>query len=127
MISGSTTIVDATAYDNVVPPTELQMSLSDGLDDADSARLDIQWSELGMYSFHYVDSDGVNWCFDRHPNTLSPEIHFHPPPEATTTDAEPSCIDVTEVSLVTRAVHTMWRATYEGDALDRLNTASNPP
>jgi len=30
-----------------------------------------------MYSFHYVDSDGLNWRFDRHPNTHTPEIHFH--------------------------------------------------
>ena len=91
-------LVDETAYDNIVAPTELQISLEDGLCDADSARLDIQWSELEMYSFQYVDSDDVNWRFDRHPNTHAPEIHFHPP-EVTTTDAEPSCIDVPEVSL----------------------------
>ena len=120
-------LVDETAYDDVVAPTELQISLSDGLADAESARLDIQWSELGMDSFHFVDSDDVNWRFDRHPNTHSPESHFHRPPEAATTDTEPSCIDVTEVSLVTRAVHTMWRAAYEDDALDRLNSAANPP
>jgi len=120
-------LVDATAHDDVVAPTELQISLSDGLADAESARLDIQWSELGMYSFHYVDSDDVNWRFDRHPNTHSPESHFHPPPAAATTNAEPSCIDVTEVSLVTRAVHAMWRAAYEDDALDRLDRGSNPP
>ena len=78
-----------------------------------------------MYSFHYVGSDDVNWRFDRHPNTHSPEIHFHPPPEAATTDAELSCIGVTEVSLVTRAVHAMWRAAYEDDTLNRLNSASN--
>jgi hypothetical protein len=76
------------------------------LGDAESARLDIQWSDLEMYSFHYVDSEDVNCRFDRHPNTHSSEIHFHRPPEPATTDAEPSCIDVTEVSLVTRAVHT---------------------
>jgi len=69
------------------PPTELQISFSDGLGDAESARLGIQWSELRMYSFHYVDSDGLNWRFDRHPNTHTPEIHFHPPPDTTTTDA----------------------------------------
>jgi len=72
-------LVDETSYDDVVAPTELRITLSDGLGDATSARFDIQWSELGMYSFHYVDSDDVNWRFDRHPNTHSPEIHFHPP------------------------------------------------
>jgi hypothetical protein len=120
-------LVDETGYDDVVAPTELQIRLSDGLGDADRARLDTQWSELGMYSFHYVDGDDVNWRFDRHPNTHSPEVHFRSPPEAATADAEPSCIDVTEVSLVTRAVHTMWRAAYETGDPDRLNSASNPP
>jgi len=120
-------LVDETGYDDVVTPRELQISLSDGLGDAESARLDIQWSELGMYSFHYVDSDDINWRFDRHPNTHSPEIHFHPPPGATTTDAEPSCIDVAEVSLVTRAVYAMWRTTYEDGDIDHPNSASNPP
>lgn len=80
-----------------------------------------------MYSFHYVDSADVNWRFDRHPNTHSPETHFHPPPDASTDDARPSCIEVEEVSLVTRAVHAMWRAAYEHDDLSRLNSLSNPP
>jgi len=115
------------AYDDVVAPTELQLSLSNRLVDAERARLDIQWSELGMYAFHYSDSDDVNWRVDRHPNTHSPESYFHPPPAAATTDAGPSCIDVTEVSLVTRAVHAMWRAAYEDDNVGQLNSASNPP
>jgi hypothetical protein len=120
-------LVDETAYDDAVGPTELQMSLGDGLGGAESVRLDIQWSELGQYSFHYVDSDDINCRFDHHPNTHSPEIHFHPPPEAATTAAEPSCIDVTEVSLVTHAVHSMWRAAYEDGDVEQLNSDSNPP
>ena len=43
-------LVDETAYDDVVAPTELQIRLGDELGGAESARLDIQWSELGMYS-----------------------------------------------------------------------------
>ena len=120
-------LVETTAYDDVVAPTELQISLTDGVGDADTARLDIQWSELGMYSFHYVDSDDINWRFDRRPNTHSPKNHFHPPPDAATTGAEPSCITVSEVSLVTRAVHAMWRMAYEDDDANQLNNASNPP
>jgi len=119
--------VETTSYDDVVAPTELQISLSDGLGDAESARFDIHWSELGMYSFHYADSEDLNWRLDRHPNIHSPESHFHPPPEAATTAAEPSSIGVTEVSLVTRAVHAMWRAAYEDDDADQLHSASNPP
>jgi hypothetical protein len=118
-------LVDETAYDDAVAPTELQISLTDGIGDADRTRLDIQWTELGMYSFHYVDSNSVNWRFDRHPNTHSPEMHFHPTPDAATIDAEPSCIDVTEVSLVTRAVQALWRAAYEYDDLSRPNQRLN--
>ena len=44
-------LTDTVAYDDVVAPAELQVSLTDGLGDADAARLDIQWSERGMYSF----------------------------------------------------------------------------
>ncbi|WP_276258021.1 hypothetical protein [Haloglomus litoreum] len=120
-------LVETTAYDDPISPTELHVELSAGLGSADTARLDIQWSELDMYSFHYVDADDLNWRFDRHPNTHSPETHFHPPPDASTTAAEPSCIDVSEVSLVTRAVHAMWRAAYDHDDLSQLNSLSNPP
>ncbi len=35
-------LVEASSYDDVVAPTELQISLTDGLGDADAARLDIQ-------------------------------------------------------------------------------------
>jgi hypothetical protein len=80
-----------------------------------------------MYSFHYADTEDVNWRFGRHPNTHSPEKHFHPPPDAATADAEHSCIAVTEVSLVTRAVHALWRAAYDHDDTGRLNSRSNPP
>ncbi|QLG63407.1 hypothetical protein [Halorarum salinum] len=119
--------VAETGYDDPVHPTELRIELTDGLGDADSARFDIQWSTLDNYSFHYVDSTDVNWRFDRHPNTHSPDRHFHPPPDARTVDAEPSSIHVREVSLVTRAVHKMWRVAYENEDRNRLNSASNPP
>jgi hypothetical protein len=120
-------LVETTAYDDPVSPTELHIELGGGLGTAGTARFDIQWSERDMYSFHYVDADDVDWRFDRHPNTHSPERHFHPPPDASTAAAEPSCIEVTEVSLVTRAVHAMWRVAYEHDDSSRLNGLSNPP
>jgi len=120
-------LAETTVYDDAIAPTELRVHLSDGIGAAESARFDIQWSDRGMYSFHYVDSEDVNWRFDRHPNTHSPEAHFHPPPDATTAAADPSCIEVTDVSLVTRAVHALWRAAYDNDDPTRLNSRSNPP
>ena len=120
-------LVTETGYDDPVEPTELRIELTAGLGDADSARFDIQWSDLNNYSFHYIDSADVNWRFDRHPNTHSPNRHFHPPPDARAADAESSCIHVGEVSLVTRAVHKLWRVAYESGDRDRLNSLSNPP
>ncbi|MFC3959074.1 hypothetical protein [Halovivax cerinus] len=117
-------LVDSTAFDDQIAPTELEIHLTDGIGRADAARLDVQWSELDMYSFHYVDNRDVNWRFDRHPNAHSPEIHFHPPDGSI---AEPSCIEVTEVSLVARAVHALWRAAYDAGDPSRLNSRSNPP
>ncbi|WP_247731326.1 hypothetical protein [Halovivax limisalsi] len=118
-------LVDSTSFDDPIAPTELRIELADGIGTADAARLDVQWSELDMYSFHYVTAKDVNWRFDRHPNTHSPERHFHPPPDGSV--AEPSCIEGTEVSLVTRAVHALWRGAYDADDQTRLNSLSNPP
>ncbi len=120
-------LVDDTRFDSVVSPTTLHIALSDGIGEAETARIDVQWSELGMYSFHYADGENVNWRFDRHPNTHSPEKHFHVPPGASSSDAEDSCIQVTEVSLVARAVHALWREAYETGECDRLNSRPNPP
>ena len=120
-------LVSDTGYDDSIDPTELHLELTDGLGPAETARIDVQWSELDHYSFHYVDDRGGNWRFDRHPNTDSPPKHFHPPPDAPTDGAEPSCIRIEGVSLVTRAVQALWRAAHEHDDLGRLNGLSNPP
>lgn len=120
-------LVAETGYDDPVHPTEVRIDLADGLLAAGSARFDVRWSVLGNYSFHYVDDEGVNWRFDRHSNSHSPERHFHPPPDAESDRAERSCIRVEEVSLVTRAVHKTWRTAYENDDPSRLNSLSNPP
>jgi hypothetical protein len=120
-------LVADTRYDDRVSPTELRIELVEGVGATDTARLDVQWSERGMYGFHYTDDDGTDWRFDRHRNTHSAEKHFHPPPDAVADDAEPSCITVEEVSPVTRAVHALWRAAYDHDDLDRLNSRSNRP
>jgi hypothetical protein len=119
-------VVD-TAYDDLVDPTMVRIELGDGIATATTARIDVQWSDRGNYSFHYVDDEDVNWRFDHHPNTHSPEAHFHPPPDASTAAAEPSCIRVREVSLVTRAVHKMWRVAYDDERVEPLNSLSNPP
>jgi hypothetical protein len=120
-------LVDHAEYDDPIDPTEMQITLADGIAGADSARIDVQWSRLGKYSFHYVDSRNIDWRFVRHPNDHSPACQVHPPPDADRAGAVRSCITVEEVSLVTRAVHKIWRAAYAAADVDRINSLSNPP
>ena len=97
-------LVVESAFDSVLSPRELGIVPSDGIGDADEARIDLTWYTSGAYSFHYTDSADVNWRFDRHPNPHSPEKHLHTPPNADPSSAEPSCISVEEPRLVARAV-----------------------
>ncbi|WP_435065044.1 hypothetical protein [Halobaculum sp. EA56] len=56
-----------------------------------SAHLDIRWYRNDDFSFHYREEqrDSVWACrWDRHPNTHNSREHFHPPPDASRTNAE---------------------------------------
>ena len=46
-----------------------EVEFGDGIGDAETARMDVTWYVTGAYSFHYTDAAGVNWRFDRHPDT----------------------------------------------------------
>mgnify|MGYP000023547569 CR=1 FL=1 len=118
-------VKDAT-FDSVLQPSELRLQFSDGIDTAEWCRLDVTWFRSGAYRFHYVDSEAVNWRFDRHPNPHSPEKHFHEPPDAHDHTAVESCVTVEEATLVARAVLKLWRRAYETGNVDQLNTAENP-
>ena len=55
-----------------------------------SARLDIRWYRNDDFTLHYREKrrDGVWQCrWDRHPNGQNTRDHFHPPPDASRTDA----------------------------------------
>lgn len=120
-------LVEEAAFDSVLSPRTLHVSLSDGIGDSNGAKIDVAWYSSGAYSFHYTDSDDVNWRFDRHPNPHSPEKHFHEPPDAETGSTQPSCITVEEPRLVARAVVKLWRKAYETESLTGLNAAHDPP
>lgn len=118
--------------DDPVDPTVLQIRLADGVGTADSARLDVRWTAVGDYNVHYTDADGRNFRWDAHPHEFprpTDERHFHPPPNATNApdDVEPSCIEVSEVVLVARAVHTCWRRAYDRGEFGECNAADDPP
>jgi len=56
-----------------------------------SARLEIRWYLNDDFNIHYQEKrrDDVWKCrWDRHPNTHNSQDHFHPPPDASRTDAE---------------------------------------
>lgn len=56
-----------------------------------SARFEIRWYRNDDFTVHYHEErqDGVWQCrWDRHPNTHNSRDHFHPPPDASRTDAE---------------------------------------
>lgn len=121
------TLVETATFDSVLHPEELRIRFTDGIGDAEWCRLDCTWYTSGAYRFHYVDSEGTNWRFDRHPNTHSPDKHFHEPPNGTAQATQPSCITVEEPRLVARAVLKLWRRAYATGSFTEPNTANNPP
>lgn len=120
-------LVESASLDDPVNPQSLSVELSDGVGDASGARFDVRWSLTGNYGVHYTDDEGRDFRFDRHPKPDAPTRHFHPPPEAPSRPVEPSCITVSEVPLVARAVVQRWRYAYENRTFDGINDAENPP
>lgn len=110
-------LVDHTAYDDPLDPRVLRVELSEGFGTA--GRFDVRWSDLEYYSFHYTEP-GLDARFDRHPNTHSPEKHFHPPPNAAKAAAE-SCIELERVEPVGLAVLGRWRTALTRDDPAVLN------
>lgn len=120
------------SLDDPVSPSELRLHLDDGIDEATTATLTIRWSVRNDYNVHYSDEKGRNLRWDVHPHEYTApdgDGHYHPPPNASSDDGdvEASCIRVTELVLVARAVHQLWRAGYDTGSVDQLNDATNPP
>jgi hypothetical protein len=120
-------LVETASLDDPVNPQTLSVELSDGIGDASTARLDIRWSPTGNYAVRYTDDQGRDFRFDCHPKPDAPTRHFHPPPDAPSRPVEPSCITVSELALVTRAVLQRWRDAYDDGTFDGINDAENPP
>ncbi|MFD1599676.1 hypothetical protein [Halobellus rarus] len=58
----------------------------------------------GLLQLPLQDEQGVNFRFDYHPKPNAPDKHFHAPPEARSSDPEPSCIVATEPTVIPRVV-----------------------
>lgn len=123
-----------TELDDFLNPSTLEVRFDDGLCDAETARLNVQWTTRDDYKFHYTDSQGVNLRWGKHPHDSDyvrangPE-HYHPPPDASSdpNTVEASCITQSSALLVTRAVCKLWRVAYHAESLAPLNAGSNPP
>lgn len=120
------------SLDDFLDPTELRIQLSDGIGPAERARFDVVWTTRDDYTIHYTDDADQNCRWDVHRNdypNAPGDKHFHPPPDASSDPhvVENSCIQVTEIELVARAVHKLWRTAYKRGTLADVNDDSNPP
>ncbi|NHN41840.1 hypothetical protein G9C85_09380 [Halorubellus sp. JP-L1] len=120
------------SLDDPVNPSELRLQLDDGIGEATTATITVRWSVRDDYNVHYSDDTNRNLRWDVHPHEYTApdgDVHYHPPPSASSNDGdvEASCIRVTEIVLVARAVHQLWRAGYESGTADPLDDATNPP
>ena len=120
-------LVETATLDDPLNPQTLTVELADGIRSASTARIEIRWSLTGNYAAHYTDEQNQNYRFDCHPKPDAPQRHFHPPPDAPSHSVEPSCITVSEVALVTRAIIQRWRYAYTNDTFEGINEAENPP
>ena len=103
------------SLDDPVSPSELRLQLDDGIGEATTATLTVRWSVQNDYNIHYSDDTGRDLRWDVHPHEYTApagDSHYHPPPHASNDDddVEASCIGVTELVLLARAVHHLWRA-----------------
>ncbi|GGJ16711.1 hypothetical protein GCM10008995_28290 [Halobellus salinus] len=120
------------SLDDPVSPSELRLQLDDGIGEATTAAMTVRWSVQEDYNVHYSDDTDRNLRWDVHPHEYTApdgDGHYHPPPNASSDDGdvEASCIRVTELVLVARAVHQLWRASYDSETTDPLNDATNSP
>ena len=120
-------LVQAASLDDPLNPQTLSVELSDGVGAASTARIDVRWSLTGNYAAHYTDDRDRSFRFDCHPKPGAPRRHFHSPPDAPSCPVDPSCIAVSETSLVTRAILQRWRYAYTNGTFEGVNDAENPP
>lgn len=125
--TGHDGLIEAAGFPNPADPSVVYVYLTDGIGDATDCRFDIRWYRRGYYSVHHTDSIGRNFRWDHHPKVDTPDKHFHPPPDASSGDAEPSSITAEQPPVVARAVHKLWRRAYDTGSTSRVNSAEGIP
>jgi hypothetical protein len=87
-----------------------------------AARLEIRWYTNDDYNFHYIETHaGGTWqCrWDRHPNPHTERTHFHPPPDARSTDTiadtppeqHPAAMLTRTLANIRDRIETLWKNT----------------
>jgi len=114
-------LVEETSFDNPMSLTELVVELTIGM--AEPGRFEITWWQRDACRYHYTESDGIDFRFDKHPKDNAPDTHFHPPPDGSP-PVRSVLQNVTQAQVVTRVVLKQWRAAIVDEGgLDVLNTA----
>jgi len=119
LILGEEPLSESVTFDDPVNPTELVVGFSTGYQS--SGRMEITWWESGAYRFHYTETGGIDFRFDRHPKDDAPEAHFHPPPNAGVAVSS-VLAGATHPQVVARAVLSQWRAAIvDAETVELLN------
>jgi len=117
--------------DDRLDPRELRLTIPYGVGEAERTVFTVRWTAVDDYNVHYSDTAERNLRWDLHPHEFPAPLddrHFHPPPDASSGDADvaESCLGDPSVALVARAVHLLWRQALEEGSLTRINAGTNP-
>jgi hypothetical protein len=110
--------VETATLDDPLNPGTLAVELSDGVGSTSTARIDSRWSLSGNDAAHCTDDRDRGFRFDCHTKPDAPSRHVHPPPAAPSRPVGSSCIIVSEVGLVTRAILQRWQYGYTHETFE---------
>ncbi len=118
--------------DDRLNPRELRLTIPYGLGEAETTIFTVRWTTVDDYNIHYSDTAGRNLRWDIHPHDFSAppdNRHFHPPPDASSTDidVENSCLRESSIEVVARAVHLLWRQALDEGSMANVNAGTNQP
>jgi hypothetical protein len=120
------------AIDDRLNPRELRLTIPYGVVEADETIFTVRWTTVDDYNVHYSDTSERNLRWDLHPHNFPAppdNQHFHPPPDASSRDAdvEASCLGDPSVDLVARTVHLLWRQALDEESMTAINAGTNQP
>ena len=118
--------------DDRLNPRELRLTIPYGVEKAEKTIFTVRWTTVGDYNIHYSDTADRDLRWDLHSHGFSAppdDRHFHPPPDAKSTDSqvEPSRLGELTVGVVARAVHLLWRQALDAGIVTDINAATDPP